>query len=145
MYLLAAFISPALTREINFCIFLPSSVHEDTNIALVINKITFSRWSLNSNFIILLLKVKCRMPERQCYQYAESVAPEPILEYGLWKASGIKQATVPRPYRNGYDVRRCPLILFQLNFPDSYSRINLHSPCLSICLAKLANIYLIAK
>ena len=31
-----------------------------------------------------------QMPERQCYQYTESVAPKPILASGLWNASGIK-------------------------------------------------------
>ena len=36
----------------------------------------------------------------------------------------------------GYDEGKCPLTPFQVNFPDSYSRINLHFRVLKYVLLK---------
>ena len=47
----------------------------------------------------------------------------PVLEY-RWNK--ISSSPTHNPAEAGYDEGKCPLTLFQVNFPDSYSRINLH-------------------
>lgn len=47
----------------------------------------------------------------------------PVLEY-RWNK--ISSSPTHDPAEAGYDEGKCPLTLFQVNFPDSYSRINLH-------------------
>ena len=45
------------------------------------------------------------------------------------------------PAEAGYDEGKCPLTLFQVNFPDSYSRINLHFRVLKYVLLKFTIIF----
>ena len=95
------------------------------------------------NVIILRFYASDPMPKKERFVFQKmrkawhrSPFSKQVLEYLEDEISSS-----PTPISLRYDAGKCLPVPSSLNLPDSLARTNLHFPCLSICIANIANIF----